>query len=139
MTTPSHDTLDSKIEPLNIGDLIYSVWKAVYDNSSESFTNIERDTCNNEGILTILSAGTKPVSMPGCGKSSASNGSGSPKPVTTARGTISRKNEAGQGSLVGVSVQDRAKMSEYVSFVDSQAQECLKRLREEIERDSQSA
>lgn len=78
--------------------------------------------------------------MPGCDKSNKSNSTMSPSTAKAAQGTsnppIDGKDGATQGSGTNTSGQDGEKMSEYVAFVDSQAEDSLKRLKEEIERDS---
>lgn len=78
--------------------------------------------------------------MPECGQSNDSNSTMSPRTAKAAQGqanpAIGGKDEATQGSGTSASSQDGEKMSEYVAFVDSQAEDCLKRLKEEIERDS---
>jgi len=81
--------------------------------------------------------------MPDRGFPSASRGGVLPGDSIASRTTAGPASNENNGPIripvAGSSSNDCVKMSEYEAFVDAQAQECYKRLRNEVERASRGA
>ena len=87
-------------------------------------------------ILPIAS--TKPDGgTSGAAKAGAPGGSSTSH--TTAKPASNGKDGTLQQQATRPSSNDREKMSDYVAFVDAQAEECYERLRNEVERASRGA
>ena len=88
-------------------------------------------------ILPILST------MPDGGASSASKTGSPPRNSSASHTTVESakngKDGAFQTQATRSGSNDREKMSEYVAFVDAQAEECYERLKHEVERASRGA
>ncbi|GAB7336505.1 hypothetical protein MBLNU13_g09785t1 [Cladosporium sp. NU13] len=74
------------------------------------------------------------TTMPDAGASSASKTGSPPRTSSTSHTTVKPTSEGEESSS-----NDREKMSEYVAFVDAQAEECYERLKNEVERASRGA
>lgn len=89
--------------------------------------------------LTLPTATT----MPDGGASSASKTGSPPKTSSASHATVQPASNGKEGSHqthpATSSSSDREKMSEYVAFVDAQAEECYERLKHEVERASRGA
>ena len=80
------------------------------------------------------------TTMPDGGGSSASKNGSTPRTSSASHKTVESaskgKGGAVQKQAARSSSNDREKMSEYVAFVDAQAEECYERLKNEVERAS---
>ena len=89
--------------------------------------------------LTLPTATT----MPDGGASSASKTGSPPKTSSASHTTVQPASNGKDGSIqtqaARPSSKDREKMTEYVAFVDAQAEECYERLKHEVERASRGA
>ena len=89
--------------------------------------------------LTLPTATT----MPNGGASSASKTGSPPKTSSASRTAVQPASNGKDGShqtqTARSSSKDREKMTEYVAFVDAQAEECYERLKNEVERASRGA
>jgi hypothetical protein len=81
---------------------------------------------------------TMPDSGPSCATKNGAPGRSSTS-HTTANSASNGKDGALQKQEAKSSSSDREKMSDYVAFVDSQAEECYERLKKEVERASRGA
>ena len=83
------------------------------------------------------------TTMPDGGASSASKTGSTPTTSNASHTTVQPASNGKDGShqthATNSSSNDREKMSEYVAFVDAQAEECYERLKHEVERASRGA
>ena len=83
------------------------------------------------------------TTMPGAGASSAAETGSPPGTSSTSHTKVQpasdRKDGALQTQAANSISNEREKMSEYVAFVDAQAEECYERLKHEVERTSRGA
>ena len=83
------------------------------------------------------------TTMPDGGASSASKTGSPPKTSSASHTTVQSASNGKDGShqtqAARPSSKDREKMTEYVAFVDAQAEECYERLKNEVERASRGA
>ena len=81
--------------------------------------------------------------MPDGDASSASKTGSPPRTSSASHTTVESANNGKDGALQTQATRsgsnDREKMSEYVAFVDAQAEECYERLKNEVERASRGA
>jgi hypothetical protein len=114
------------------GGMLYQSTLSLNSTQSGQFLTATVDLDNL--ILPIA------TNMPDGGASSASKNASPPRTSSTSQTTINPasngKDGAAQTQSTRSSSNDREKMSEYVAFVDAQAEECCERLKNEVERAS---
>lgn len=106
---------------------------------SGTWTQLNFESLNNIAHFDSLPPRSV-VIMPGCSDPGVSNTGVSRGVDGASQRSINpannKKGEVSQESVAELSGTDREKMSAYVTFVDSQAKECLERLNDEVNRDS---